>query len=193
MCGTRFPLHHPTLTLADIAPKKSRAYSAALHRYLKAHGLFYPDGGVAQGVYMANANTMAARLFGAHTLLIGYTDGQFFHGTKLNTALQEGENAQCIAHPIAKHLSTVPRFWENYLHAGLCAIDHDHTDSCAKNRYAEHADSRTCRWCGHKQHKVMRPQIVLVATWVNERDAQNDHSASPHNTAVAMRRCRIVT
>lgn len=162
------PVGHKTLRAADIAPSKSASFSPNLHKYLKARGHFYADGGLLQGVYVIRTGSKAAGVYGAGTLMLGYPDDDYFIGTRLISALCNGGKEESMAHPIGKSVDPVEGFWDNYLKIGRCAIDPAHQEHFMADRFNEQGDSRTCLWCGHQQHKVVTPRVVYDESWVSK-------------------------
>ena len=160
---------HPTMTLADLAPKKSAAFSPNLHKYLKERGHFFKDGGLLDGVYEVLPDTKAAEQFGAGTLLLGYPDVGFFTGARLMAVLCNGREAARYAYPCGSGLKFLEGFWDSYLKVGRCAIDPDHQMHFMADRFSVHSDGdgRDCLWCGHQQRKVVTPRVVHDTTWVS--------------------------
>jgi hypothetical protein len=162
------PVAHKTLRAAQIAPGKSPAFSPNLYAYLKAHGHFYRDGGIAEGVYAVRAGTKAAEEFGAGTLMLGFPDDAFFSGTRLISALCNGAKDVRMSYVIGNSVDPIPDFWDRYLLIGRCAIDPGHQEHFMSDRFDVRADGRTCRWCGHQQHKVVTPRVVYDEAWVSK-------------------------
>lgn len=162
---------HKTLTLEQLAPSISVAFSPNLHSWMRAKGHFYRDGGVLQGVFRVKPDTRLAECFGAGTLLIGYPCAQYkgdndFVGIRLISALCEGAKAGsfCYAGPTSG-LQEVVGFWDQYLLVGRCAMDPDHKVHFMDDRYSLNGDIRTCRWCGVKHERVITPRTVLDESW----------------------------
>lgn len=160
------PIGHPTLRLADIAPIKA-SFSPNLHKYLKAQGHFYRDGGIAQSVFTVRAGTRAADVYGAGTLMLGYVDDAYFIGTKMMNALCNGAKASHMAHPISDCIDEIEGFWNKYLLTGRCVIDTDHIHYFMGDRFDEQSETRTCRWCGHEQKKLVTQRLVCDTSWIN--------------------------
>ena len=160
------PIGHKTLQAVDIAPEKAPSFSPNLYRYLKAKGLFYRGGGVAESVFTVRPGTKAAEVYGAGTLMLGYLDDGFLVGTRLISALCNGAKTERMAHPIGKSVDPVDGFWDKYLKIGRCAIDPEHQEQFLSDRFQVQGDTRTCRWCGHKQHKIVTPRVVHDESWV---------------------------
>lgn len=157
---------HKTLRVADIAPQKSLSFSPNLHKYAKAHGHFFTDGGILQGVFMATDGTKAAEWFGAGTLVLGHMDDGFFMGARLMEVLCKGSKAQSAAHACASGFVPVVGFWDAYLSVGRCAIDPAHSESFLDDRYRMEGETRICVWCGAKHERVMTPRTVFDESWL---------------------------
>lgn len=142
------PIAHKTLRLEDIEPSRSQAFSPNLYRYLKKHGHFYRDGGIAQDVFVARAGTAAAKSFGEGNQLLGYFDLKCFIGVRLIEALCKGAKAQSSAYFCSNaDFDFAPNFWDEYLRLGRCAIDPDHKEYFIDVRYHEKGKQQVCLWC----------------------------------------------
>lgn len=159
------PVGHKTLMLRDLAPELSPAFSPNLHKYLKAHGHFYRDGGTIEGVYKIRAGTKAAEVYGAGTLMLGFEDDGFFVGTRMISALCHGAKAERAAYPIGRSVELVEGFWDQYLNVGRCAIDPEHKEAFMGDRFSMDGDTRTCLWCGVKHERVLTPRTVFDESW----------------------------
>lgn len=159
---------HQTIRLEDIAPGKSAAFSPNLYEFMKARAHFSPSGGVAESVFKVKDGSKAAAAYGAGALMIGFITNGLLIGANLNSALSNGAAARCEGLPVATSLEEVLGFWESYLELGRCAIDPKHQESFLSDRFHEQGNSRTCRWCGHHQTKVITTRSVNVEQWVAE-------------------------
>jgi hypothetical protein len=166
------PVGHPTLKLKDIAPSVSAAFSPNLHRWMKAHGHAYTNGGVAQTVYRVIPNSRLSKDYGDGTLLIGCAYNQYegdtdFSGSLLKAVLCNGAKATSYCYAGAmRSLEVVSGFWDDYLKVGRCAIDPSHEDHyLGGDRYSVAGDIRTCLWCGEKHQKIMTPRTVFDESW----------------------------
>jgi hypothetical protein len=156
-------------SLDQLDPSCSPSFSRNLHRWLKE---FRRDG-IPNHVYRVTEDSKLAEKFGAGELMIGFAmsgapDDADFCGARLSMVLCEGEKAQCWCFPgTMSSLVMVPDFWANYLRVGRCAIDPAHeTYFSGAARFDEQADTRTCLWCGAKQHKQRTQRIVYDEIWV---------------------------
>jgi hypothetical protein len=66
MTTTRI-IGHTTLTLKQIAPSVSDAFSPNLHRWMRNKAHFYKGGGVRQTVYRVKPGTKLSKAIGADT------------------------------------------------------------------------------------------------------------------------------
>lgn len=155
MTTTTNPVGHETLSLAQIAPMLSAAYSPNLYRWMRAKGHFYRDGGVYQSVFRVKPDTSLARSWGAGTLVIGYGPNDYagdsdFIGTRLMSVLCQGVKASSACHLGAMpDLEELTGFWDHYLAVGRCAIDPGHKkDFVGGDRYALVDGEQACLWCG---------------------------------------------
>ena len=166
--ATRF-IGHKTLTLRQIDPTKSASFSPNLHRWMRAKGHFFKDGGVLQTVYRVLPDTRLAREIGAGTLMLGYAEDpteKGFVGIRLMAALCQGVKAGSFYHiGVAPMLEEVVGFWDAYLKVGRCAIDPAHKEGFMGDRYSMDGDTRTCLWCGSKHERVMTPRTVFDESW----------------------------
>lgn len=71
MSSTTLQIGHRTMRLADIAPRRSPAFSPNLHAWMKREGHFYRNGGHAEGIYRVRPGSRLAQNFGEGTLLTG--------------------------------------------------------------------------------------------------------------------------
>jgi hypothetical protein len=115
--------------LSAIAPKKSSAFSANLHRWMRSYGR------AGDTVYRLNAGGKLAKDYSAGTLFLGqpyadYSGDNDFSGALLMGVLCNGASAirVCLAGD-APSLEEIPNFWEQYKIIGRCAIDGDHSVS----------------------------------------------------------------
>jgi len=163
---------HPTMKLQDIDPKNNPSFSTKLFKYMKKQGVFYENGGVADGLYRVkpgSASYEADQL----NLWLGYVaDGAFF-GVRIMQAMSMGLKAQKWAHPrLVKDIEEVPGFWDQYLKEGRCAIDPEHQIPFQDDRFDETDHDRTCKWCGYKQKKVSTPRTVYDISWVKVEESK---------------------
>jgi hypothetical protein len=166
MHTTTRSIGHPKLTLKQIAPAVSAAFSPNLYRWMKKKAHFYKDGGVLHNVYRVLPDTPAAKSFGEGTLLIGYLDENDFCGVRLMSTLCEGGAASSLCYlGIGPDLAPIEGFWDSYLKIGRCAIDPDHAEGFMDERYATVGATRTCLWCGAKHERVMTPRTVFDESW----------------------------
>lgn len=170
------PIGHRTLCLDEIHPDKSPSFSPMLYEYMKKHGHFYTDGGVAQTVFVVRDETADADVFGAGALLLGFRDERFLTGTRLMAALGRGAKAEDAAYPVGSGVEEVEGFWDNYLRLGRCAIDPAHQDRFQTDRFDERYNSRVCRWCGHAQFKRVVPRIEYDTSWISVTSGDADKS-----------------
>lgn len=168
------PVAHPTMTLKDIAPGKSPAFSPNLYRWMCSRGHTYRDVGVADGVYRIRAGSRFAELYGDGALFIGHPYRQYegdtdFSGMLLTAVLCYGTKAGAFCYPgAAQDLEEVVGFWNNYLKVGRCAIDPEHQEHyLGGERYRTEGDTRTCLWCGKEQHRHIKKRVVSVETWLD--------------------------
>lgn len=147
--------HHPSLTLAQLAPTLSAAFSPNLYKWMKAKANFYRDGGVYQAVFRVKPDTRLARSWGTGTLVIGYASNEYegdtdFIGTRLMSVLCQGVEASSACHPgLAADLEEVDGFWDRYLAVGRCAVDPEHREQfVGGDRYIEVGGRKACVWCG---------------------------------------------
>ena len=167
------PVGHPTLVLADLAPKKP-SFSPNLYRWARERAHFYNDGGIAEGVWRVKPGTRAAEHFGSVSLFIGYAIGAYagdtdFSGARLIAVLCQGkkEGRYCFA-GLAPDLELVEGFWDRYTAVGRCAIDPDHQESFSGGeRYRMDGETRTCLWCGAIHQRVLTPRTVMDESWVS--------------------------
>lgn len=61
MAATTEPVGHPTMRADDIGACKSPSFSPCLHEYLNARGLFFPNDGLRESVYIVRSGTRAAQ------------------------------------------------------------------------------------------------------------------------------------
>lgn len=155
MIATSSPIGHPTMTLKQISPTCSAAFSPNLYRWMKRYGHAYLDGGVAESVFRVRPESKFAKEFLAGTLFIGCPFDQHegdtdFSGTLLMGVLCRGSKARryCYAGGMDS-LELVEGFWDDYLRVGRCAIDPDHEqDFHGSERYSVAGGVRNCLWCG---------------------------------------------
>ena len=162
---------HATLTLKQIAPAVSGAFSPNLHKWMRSRGHVFRDGGVLQSVYRIKPGTRLAESFGAGTLMIGYRTDDYagdtdFIGVRLMAVLCQGTKAGSFCYAGAsQELDEVADFWDQYLKVGRCAIDPEHRRHFIGDRYGMHGDTRICLWCGTKHQRVTTPRTVFDESW----------------------------
>lgn len=147
------------LDISKIHPKRGEKFSPNLHSYLKQK---------------ENANFREHALIFRNVvsghLWIGYKHEGEFIGLRLMEVLCNGRHAQrCCYTNINFELQELPKFWEQYLSIGRCAIDTEHREHFmnAAERYEEAGEVRTCRWCGRKQRQRKWTETVQHIEWVN--------------------------
>ena len=164
MTTTRI-IGHTTLTLKQIAPSVSDAFSPNLHRWMRNKAHFYKGGGVRQTVYRVKPGTKLSKDIGADTLMIGYPERSYeygFIGVRLISALCEGARAGSFYYMgMAAMLEEVEGFWDQYLKVGRCAIDPSHKEHFQDDRYSMEGETRTCLWCGAKPSLFAKDQSVF--------------------------------
>ncbi|MYM92676.1 hypothetical protein [Duganella vulcania] len=169
MTTTTRAVGHATLTLKQLAPSVSAAFSPNLHSWMRAKAHFYKGGGVLQTVYRVKPDTKLAKEFGAGTLMIGFPEDpteKGFVGVRLMSVLCQGTKAGDYYYlGMAPMLEEVEGFWDQYLKVGRCAIDPEHKEGFMADRYSMDGDVRTCRWCGAKHERVLTPRTVFDETW----------------------------
>lgn len=165
------PVAHATLTLAQIFPSKSAAFSPNLHKWMRRHAHFFKDGGVMDTVFRVRPGSKLAESFGAGTLLIGQAYAQFkgdmdFSGVRLTAALCQGAEAgrYCYVGAMSS-LEELKGFWDDYLKIGRCAIDTEYREHFMGDRFSMDGDTRTCLWCGATHERVLTPRTVFDESW----------------------------
>lgn len=135
--------------LRAITPKKSPAYSANLHRWMRRHGR------VGDTVYRLEPGGKMAGVYCAGTLFIGqpyadYSGDTDFSGVLLMAVLCNGSSAKraCYA-GAAPSMAEVDSFWGQYKRVGRCAIDPNHTVGFTDHAQRFHlVDGQPkCIWC----------------------------------------------
>jgi hypothetical protein len=164
---------HVRPALAQLNPTRAPSYSRNLYRWLKEFGR--ESTGTEQDlVYRVADGTQLAKRYGTGELMIGSpfsdnpSDPDFF-GARVSIVLSEGEKAERWCYPgVISDLILVPDFWGNYMRVGRCAIDpaHELTFS-GLDRFDEHDNTRTCRWCGVQQYKERIQRIVYDERWID--------------------------
>lgn len=161
------------LSLEQIVPKKSIAYSPNLYEWMKKRAHFYADyadgAGTPHSVWRVKAG-MGRDTFNEGSLFIGMPgDHGDFLGSRLMNALCEGGKASAWCYPgLLAHLEPVEGFWERYLQVGRCAVDPDHSIHYLDDRWHQNsADKRTCRWCGLVQNRRTFMQLVEGEEWAS--------------------------
>ena len=163
---------HPTLTLKQLDPALSAAFSKHLHQWMREKAHFYSDGGVLQAVFRVKPETRLAESWGAGTLVIGYSGKRDkadtdFIGVRLMSVLCTGAKAgSCCYLGTAPDLEEIDGFWDQYLKVGRCAIEPEHQESFMGERFQLDGDTRTCRWCGVEHQRFLTPRTVLDESWV---------------------------
>lgn len=170
--STISPVGHPTMTLHEISPSRSAAFSPNLYRWMFSEGHAYKGGGVAETVFRVLPDSKLEKHFGAGTLMIGYPYNQYegdtdFSGSLLISVLCNGSKAKRFCYSgAAGSLEVVDGFWDRYLQVGRCAIDPEHQQHFWGNeRYSIAGDTRTCLWCGQTHQRVLTPRIAIDESW----------------------------
>jgi hypothetical protein len=172
MTTTITPVGHPTMTLKDIQPSRSAAFSPNLYRWMQKQGHAYRDGGVAEAVYRILPGSKLANDFGAGALMIGHHYNQYegdtdFSGALLMGVLCHGAQSKrsCYSGAVGS-LEVVDGFWDRYMQVGRCAIDPTHEQHFfGADRYAVAGDARTCLWCGEKHRREAVERTVIDQVW----------------------------
>lgn len=165
------PVAHTTLTLSQICPTKSAAFSPNLHKWMRRHAHFFKEGGVMDTVFRVRPEGKLAESFGPGTLLIGQAYAQYkgdadFSGVRLMAALCQGADAGRFCYIGAMNgLEELKGFWDGYLKVGRCAIDPEHREHFMGDRFRMDGDTRTCLWCGAKHERVLTPRTVFDESW----------------------------
>ena len=152
------------LVLASIHPSLNPSYSPNLHAWVKKNTHIFGDGGTPDTVWKLRAGAPSDLPEG--TLYIGHKDGGLFSGARLNMVLCYGAKQQRVAYvDVARHVTPVEDFWQQYKILGRCAIDPEHKIYFLGDRWSERGDARTCLWCGHQQRLLRWNETVERTRW----------------------------
>ena len=149
-----YPVKH--FPLAAIAHESGDKFSPNLHKWLRGRRC---------GVWKHGAFDS-----GDGRKIIGFLDDQnFLMGAELIQILCRGAKADAWAFPpTAGPFVEDVGFWRRYLENGRCALDPQHGMLfLTGERWNESGDTRTCLWCGHRQHLKTWTESVERRRWVN--------------------------
>lgn len=148
-------------SIASIHPSRSPAFSRNLWLYYQ--GLDKSDrqkAGLYEGVVPRSDFPVSERW-------LGYRDGPFVIGSRLERVLSRGGRAKSYAYMGGRDLSEDKGFWEGYLEHGRCYLDPSHLVSFFDSRWEEQGDHRQCLWCGFRQVSVEQKKVVIEKEWIS--------------------------
>lgn len=152
---------------SDIHPVMSPAYSPNLYAFIaKSEREHKPI--TVYRVAQENQSYPVGELF------IGYQDDNgCFNGSRLNNVLIKGSKTDRWAFTkLNGVIEPVPDFWDRYRELGRCYLDPEHRIHFVDERWEVQATTRTCRWCGRKEHKHFVPVTTIRTEWKTEPQEQ---------------------